>query len=78
MELVNNVTQLKLQFNLQAIKTAKLDYWSQQHLLFGFTESPFYIATKAPLLFNKTAQSFLSITLWGPCMEGDISAKRFN
>ena len=34
---------------LQEIKTAK---W-EQHLLLGFTEAPFYIATKTLLLFKK-------------------------
>ena len=48
-----------LWFNLQAIKTAKWDYWSQRHLLFSFAEAPVYIATKTLLLFKKkTAQSF--------------------
>ena len=58
-----------LWFNLQAIKTAKWDYWSQRHLLSGFAEAPFYIATKTLLLFKKTtAQSF-------PCSNSDDTVR---
>ena len=65
-ELVNIVTQLKLLFNLQAMKTARWDQGGTiDHNSIYCTEAQLYFATKTLLLFKKnTAHSF-------PCNNSD-------